>query len=125
MRTRFRRWRLFLGVIALLTWSASAPAMDVQTTTTRSGAPVLLLQGRIVGGDAKRLRAALQGEGRVALFVLNSPGGSVLEAQEMAKLIRASGAPALVPGNAVCASACFMLLAAAPPGRQRLHPRRA
>jgi Clp protease len=91
--------------------------MTVQSVATRTGAPVLLLQGRIVPGDSKRLRAAFEADKRVTLLVLNSPGGSVLEAQEMAKSIRAFGAPVLVPGNAVCASACFMLFAA---GRNRL-----
>jgi hypothetical protein len=113
MRARVRRSSLWLALFLALAWSVPAAAMSVQTAATRSGAPVLLLQGRIVSGDAKRLRAALHGEQRVVLLVLNSPGGSVLEAQEIAKLIHASGAPALVPSNAVCASACFMLFAAA------------
>ena len=88
--------------------------MTIQPAAVQSGRPVLLLQGRIVPGDAARLRAALAGVSpRVAGLVLNSPGGSVLEAQDMAKLIRDSGAAVLVPANAVCASACFMLFAAA------------
>lgn len=109
---RLRRW--VLAGLLLLAGASVASGMTIQPAAVQSGRPVLLLQGRIVPGDAARLRAALAGVSpRVAGLVLNSPGGSVLEAQDMAKLIRDSGAAVLVPANAVCASACFMLFAAA------------
>ncbi|MBN9562155.1 MAG: ATP-dependent Clp protease proteolytic subunit [Alphaproteobacteria bacterium] len=72
----------------------------------------LLLQGHIVAGDAARLSELLRGANFVALL-LNSPGGSVLEARAMAGAIRALHVPVVVPAHAVCASACFMLFAAA------------
>ncbi|MBV8398507.1 MAG: hypothetical protein JOZ17_07185 [Acetobacteraceae bacterium] len=117
MRRPVRLLSLLFSLWLALLFCPVVHGMTIQRAATRSGSTVLLLQGRIVPGDAKRLRAALDVEQRLAMLVLNSPGGSVLEAQDMAKLIRASGAPALVPGNAVCASACFMLFAAA---RERL-----
>lgn len=81
-----------------------------------SDAPALLLQGRIVQGDAARLAKALRG-GKFSAVLLNSPGGSVLEARDMAGAIRALRVPVVVPDRAVCASACFMLFAA---GRDRV-----
>ncbi len=88
-------------------------AMTVQLVPipgeTRSQA--LLLQGHIVDGDVARLRRAL-GQGGFAAIVLNSPGGSVVEARDMARLIRNLNVPVVVPQRAVCASACFLLFAA-------------
>ena len=71
----------------------------------------LLLQGHIVDGDLARLRRALA-QGGYAALALNSPGGSVVEARDMARLIRRLEVPVVVPARAVCASACFLLFAA-------------
>lgn len=76
----------------------------------------LLAQGRIVAGDAAQLRALLHnlppGQ-RIASVVLNSPGGAVAEARIMARILNTAPVPVVVPHDAVCASACFMLFAAA------------
>ncbi len=97
----------------LLLIAAPASAMTVQRVpVVGKEAPALLLQGRVVPGDASRLRQALAGETFSALL-LNSPGGSLLEARDMARAIRALRVPVVVPERAECASACFMLFAAA------------
>jgi len=97
--------------------AAPARAMTIQRVpVTGSGGPALLLQGRIVPGDAARLAEALRGA-KFSTVLLNSPGGSVLEARDMARAIRALRVPVVVPDRAVCASACFMLFAA---GRDRV-----
>ena len=46
-------------------------------------------------------------------FVLNSPGGSLATAMQMARIVANDRAPVLVPAHAMCASACFLILAAA------------
>jgi hypothetical protein len=99
----------FLASLALTT---GARAISIEPAKTKSGELALRLQGRIVPGDTARLRAALEQQ-RPVLFVLNSPGGSVIEGRDMARLIRASGGRTMVPANGLCASACFMLFAAA------------
>ncbi|MBN9561362.1 MAG: hypothetical protein J0H14_11630 [Alphaproteobacteria bacterium] len=97
--------------------AVSVRAMTVQRIPVKgSDVPALLLQGRIVKGDAARLTQALRGE-KFSAVLLNSPGGSVLEARDMARAIRALRVPVVVPDRAVCASACFMLFAA---GRDRV-----
>lgn len=97
--------------------AVSVQAMTVQRVPVKgSDMPALLLQGRIVKGDAARLTQALHGE-KFSAVLLNSPGGSVLEARDMARAIRALRVPVVVPDRAVCASACFMLFAA---GRDRV-----
>jgi len=107
-----------LALAAALAVAPAARAMTVQLVPVPGEAPsaALLLQGHIVAGDARRLRRALA-QGGFAALVLNSPGGSVLEARDMARLIRMLHVPVVVPDHAVCASACFMLFAA---GRDRV-----
>ena len=99
-------------VLACCLIVAPAGAMTVQRIPVTGGdVPALLLQGRIVPGDAARLVQALRGA-KFSAVLLNSPGGSVLEARDMARAIRALRVPVVVPDHAVCASACFMLFAA-------------
>lgn len=88
-----------------------AQAMTFERGRTEDGRPTLVLQGRIVPGDAGKLQAALRGAPANVLFVLNSPGGAVLDGRDMGRIIRARGGAVLVPGRAVCASACFLLFA--------------
>ncbi len=91
-------------------------ALTFEPGRTDDGRPTLALQGRILPGDAARFRAALARSGPVSLFVLNSPGGAVLDGRDIARMIRARSGSTLVPARAVCASACFLLFAA---GREK------
>lgn len=45
-------------------------------------------------------------------FVLNSPGGALATAMQMGQIVAADRLPVVVPPNAMCASACFLILAA-------------
>jgi hypothetical protein len=45
-------------------------------------------------------------------FVLNSPGGALQTAVQMGQIIEKDRLPVVVPANAMCASACFLILAA-------------
>jgi hypothetical protein len=45
-------------------------------------------------------------------FVLNSPGGALQTAVQMGEIIEKDRLPVVVPPNAMCASACFLILAA-------------
>ena len=69
------------------------------------GAPVTLLRGAIEPGDAARVVAALERE-RPARIALDSPGGSVLDALEIGRTVRALGADTVMRDGAVCLSAC-------------------
>ena len=87
--------------------------MTIETVPVRgSETSALLLQGRIVADDPARLAKALR-RGDFAALLLNSPGGSVLAARDMARLVHNLRVPVVVPSRAVCASACFLLYAAA------------
>jgi hypothetical protein len=93
----------------------------------------LVASGEIRSGDAKRLRQflvnnytkwALGGpNGGKAALLLNSPGGDVEEAIQLAQVLREAFVTAAVMPPVVCASACFFLyvgaakrLAASRPG---------
>jgi hypothetical protein len=104
---------------ALAAIAAAEPAAAMQLEKAPlPGTPnvALLAQGRIEPGDAAALRALLHklppGQ-RVASVVLNSPGGAVAEARVMARILNTATVPVVVPHDAVCASACFILFAAA------------
>ncbi|MBV8094802.1 MAG: hypothetical protein JO110_16565, partial [Acetobacteraceae bacterium] len=50
---------------------------------------------------------------RIIAIALNSPGGSIVEAAKLARVIRREGVPVIVPSGGGCASACFLMFAAA------------
>ena len=76
----------------------------------------MLLEGRIVKGDTKRLYAAVAAEqakgGNVAMLLLNSPGGSLRESYFLAMVVDGMGLTTGVAAKAVCMSACTTVLAA-------------
>src|SRR4051794_18120878 len=108
---------LGISSLSLLAPAQPACAMDfVQTQVTATEA-VVSGRGRITPGDADRLRSALAAVPpalRLIGLTLDSPGGNVAEAKAFAALIRAWALPVAIPHRGLCASACFMLLAAAP-----------
>ena len=104
-------------VLALLAAPSGTPAlaMEMRFAPDADGTVSLVLQGPIDTGDAQKLRETLRRrprDARIGRVVLNSPGGSVAEAKDMARLVLQAPAPVLVPARGVCASACFLLFAA-------------
>lgn len=75
---------------------------------------MVVAEGPIVEGDAERFNELAQEADRddagLITLVLNSPGGSVAAAFEMVKAIDTVRVYAVVPDNALCASACASLL---------------
>ena len=75
------------------------------------------VRGPIVDGDAARLEQTLVAVPtlrRLLGLAVDSPGGSVVEGERLATLIRARRLPVVIPANSACVSACFLLLAASP-----------
>jgi hypothetical protein len=75
--------------------------------------PVIIGEGPIIEGDAKRLETILTQAGRdhygnIPMY-LNSPGGSVLAAFAMVEVMDKHEFSAYVSSNAICASACSFL----------------
>ena len=87
-----------------------AEAMQFSILQADSGHRIVLAQGEIGPGDARKLvralrKASVDKHGTRTLW-LNSPGGSVMDAIDMADIINAVGVTTVVPGKAMCASAC-------------------
>jgi hypothetical protein len=106
-----------LNALAGLGAAASLPAMNYLRLTTADGQTVIEAEGAIGFGDAARFQNFLDwlpaGTQPIAVSV-NSPGGSVVEAAQMAAAVQARGLPVAVLGSHMCASACFLLFASAP-----------
>ena len=92
--------------------------MDITEAPSAQGSPpILSLHGEIVAGDFDQLAAELVAAGSrhaLPLLALNSPGGNIIEANNMATLIRRFGLGVVVSDGEECASACFLLFAASP-----------
>src|SRR5271165_3465361 len=115
---------MWSGYALLLAVSLAAilpprPATAMQFEVVDVSATEVMIGGRgpIVRGDAGRLEKALASAPptkRLLGVALDSPGGTVVDGAELARIIRDKGLAVVVPSNSKCASACFLLLAAAP-----------
>ena len=113
------RARGVLAVLALAVGVVTSPCMTaaMQFKPDSANADVVLISGRgeIILGDMGRLRAALAAvppDKKIGLL-LDSPGGSVAEAEKMGHAIRDGNIDVVIPESSKCVSACFLLLAAA------------
>lgn len=101
-------FRFVVVVLAVLT-AFPASAMEFGLSSS-GGQKSIVAQGPIEEGDADRLKLALKRATRDAngtkRLLLNSPGGSVVDALSMADVMQQVGVTTIVPARAVCASAC-------------------
>ena len=80
-----------------------------------SGGTVVVGTGPIVVGDRAKLVTLLDGlplQAPAKIMLLDSPGGSVIEAERLADTVRSNRLSVGVVGTDMCASACFLLFAA-------------
>jgi hypothetical protein len=99
-------------------WSwNTAEALQYKRLQLEAPSVLIVAQGPIVLGDAARLTTFVQSlppGDRVIGFAVDSPGGTIVEAGQIADLINKRGLSVAVPSESQCASACFILFAAAP-----------
>lgn len=92
--------------------SQDIPARLRFTENIIDGAVTISLEGRIAPGDGDRfenyLAARASAPGQI---VLHSPGGSVYDALQIGRVIRAGDWPVMVQDGAACFSACPYILA--------------
>jgi hypothetical protein len=82
------------------------------TQTTLDGTATLMLTGAIAPGDAARFADHLaEAASPPAQIALHSPGGSVSDALEIGRAIRAAGWPVTMQPGDACFSACPYILA--------------
>jgi hypothetical protein len=98
-----------------LTFS-SASAATLTATIFKENKTVVSLNGKIVEGDADKLKEIIRSENRAVRLVsalrFNSPGGLLLEGVKLAAIIRYAKISTIVVNGARCASACFIAFAA-------------
>ncbi len=104
----------WLAVLALVFVAAPAMAMTFKVATTSKGFHVIVGKGDIARGDARRLARALEKADRdrhgMKQLYLESEGGLVYDALEMAAVMREAGVSTIVRNGTVCASACASVL---------------
>lgn len=118
-RSRNRGGVALAALLALAPPAGHARAAEVTVDGANAAGDVLALRGSIVVGDAGRLREAIAAANhrgrRVGALRLDSPGGVVTEAVELAQVARAASLPTVVVNGGICASACFVVFAGGSP----------
>lgn len=86
------------------------------TSFERDGKVVVVLDGQIAPGDTDQLNQILKSANDAGKLVsairLNSPGGNLVEGAKLADAVRYAKMASVVVKGAICASACFLVLAA-------------
>ena len=91
----------------------TTPLPDRLVLTVVEAGAAALLEGAITAGDAQRIAKQIDAlEPAPARVILNSPGGSVRDALELGRHLRAAGLNTALRDGDVCYSACPYLLAA-------------
>jgi hypothetical protein len=107
---------LLAGSALFLFASTGAYALQYQRISLDPPLIGIAATGPIVSGDSDRLDAFIrtlpQTDGTLG-FVIDSPGGSIVEAEKIAAFINKAASTVTVPSDSTCASACFLLFAAA------------
>jgi hypothetical protein len=118
-QARMARALPVIGAVLALLMNSSSPsraAMVFEYARTGEGL-VVSLMGDIAKGDSARFTSFWRSlPATPVVLLLDSAGGSVGEARDMAELIHGSKVATAVLDNHRCDSACFLLFAA---GRQR------
>ena len=94
-----------------------AHALQYQRVPVDGSKVIILARGPIVTGDWARFFAFvgdMPPTDRIVGIALDSPGGNVFEAERLAEMIHKTDTSVLVNSGSTCASACFLLFAAAP-----------
>jgi hypothetical protein len=110
---------LYAGAAALALFaSTQTQAAEFGSFSDKHWRSWIAITGKIQPGDDAKLHALLQDRYRhhrkTVYIALDSPGGNVMSALEIADTLYKNGINTAVGPNAMCASACFYLFAAGP-----------
>ena len=116
-RSRLRRLLVTAGgAFVFLTSIDAASALQYQRVPLDPPLIGIAATGPIVPGDFDRLDAfigTLSETDHIVGFFIDSPGGNIFEAEKIAAFINKTAATVTIPNDSQCASACFLLFAAA------------
>jgi hypothetical protein len=98
------------SVLALFSYHPASAIERIGWSKTRQ---TMYVHGEIEKGDADLIANAIKANRRTLRgLILNSPGGSVVEAAHLVDLVRGQDFDTGVAPQGVCASACFIVWAA-------------
>ena len=112
-----QRFCIFASAATVAGLSGFAPAVGAVVSVKGD---VALVAGKIIAGDQFKFRdAVVASGGRVKIVTFDSPGGNILSAGELGRMIRSGGYTTLVDAaRQTCASACTLMFAA---GVERIY----
>lgn len=106
---------LFISIA--IVFPSTVDAAKISFLNKGTGAAWVVLEGEIELGDNQRLITSIKNNPADFIvtrgIAVNSPGGSVAEAIDIARTIESSGMTLRVEEGDTCASACFILFASA------------
>lgn len=97
---------------AVAAFATSAHAAQFSTYLNGDGMPVIKMDGKIVAGDAARLRNEIEWHETAVSVRLNSPGGDIAESFDIASVVAEFKLETIVGKGDTCSSACFNAFAA-------------
>lgn len=104
-----------LAAGALLTSSSAKASAITSRMTENDGQAVIELTGEIIDGDSVKVANLIKywnnRDVRVSGIRLNSRGGNVIEAENIATLIRNANMASVIGRHQVCYSACVLIFA--------------
>ena len=107
-----RKVAAVLSFFWLISLGCSLSAATISTHKKHDSECALSLRGEIETGDAKQLSKLIESSRgdwiswKPSFICLDSPGGSLIEGVELAKVISQFGLATRIPSNSVCLSAC-------------------
>ncbi|TAI65086.1 hypothetical protein [Bradyrhizobium sp. Leo170] len=105
-----------LGLLGAAVVSTAATAAELNSVTLKDDVTIIALSGDVAGGDTEAAEALIKtandSNRLISAVRLDSPGGSLSEAVQLANLIRRAKLPTIVAAGSRCASACFIVFAA-------------
>ncbi len=113
---------MFVGLSSALAGSlffttAGDGAQDVSSTSVTVAEAEIRIEGEITSDSANLFAAVMKSHPEIKTVSLNSPGGRVFPALEIARAINASGLTTSVPSGEECYSACTLIFLA---GKERV-----
>ncbi len=113
---------MFVGLSSALAGSlffttAGDGAQDVSSTSVTVAEAEIRIEGEITSDSANLFAAVMKSHPEIKTVSLNSPGGRVFPALEIARAINASGLTTSVPSGEECYSACALIFLA---GKERV-----
>lgn len=90
------------------THPSSAHALFLEAMDIGGGGTFLSATGKIEDGDTDRIEAAFNAVPDMAILMIGSPGGDLVEAEKLGRMLRSMGINTIVDPKIGCFSACFV-----------------